>query len=83
MTNSSSGDLYLDTIYLRAVNRNGNKQWNIEVLVKRPPVTFKVDRGAEITALLYITFNLIQKSMPQLKSQTRLYMGQTIYHLMS
>ena len=65
LTDFSDGDLYSDTIYLRAVNRNGDKQWNIEVLVEKHLVTFKVDTGAEVTALSHTTFNSIQKSLPQ------------------
>ena len=75
LTNSSDGYLYSDTIYLRAVNRSGDKKWNIEVLVEKHPVTFKVDTGAEVTALSHTTFNSIQKTMPQLKRSNQTLRG--------
>ena len=79
LTNSSDGGLYSDTIYLQAVKRNGDKQWNIEVLVEKHPVIFKVDTGAEVTALSHTTFNSIQKSMPQLKRSNQTLCGPNRY----
>ena len=52
MTDSSDGELYSDTVYLDAVNRDDEKQWNDKVLVETNPVPFKVDTGAEVTALI-------------------------------
>lgn len=50
-------DLYSDTIYLNAVNNTNDKQWRVTVLVENNLVSFKVDTGAEITALSDITSN--------------------------
>ena len=52
MTDSSDGELYSDTVYLDAVNRDDEKQWNDKVLVEADHVPFKVDTGAEVTALI-------------------------------
>ena len=45
-------DLYSDTVYFNAVNKALNdKQWRVTVLVENSSVSFKVDTGAEVTAL--------------------------------
>ena len=71
----SDEDLYSDTIYLNAVNRDNKKQWNVKVLVEKDPMTFKVDTGAEVTAMSDATFNSIQNSMPNLKKSTQTLQG--------
>ena len=75
MTDSSDAELYSDTVYLDAVNRDNEKQWNVEVLVETDPVPFKVDTGAEVTALSDTTFNSIQNSVPQLKKSNQMLRG--------
>ena len=58
------------SIYLNAVNRDNEKQWNVKVLVEKDPVPFKVDTAAEVTAMSDATFNSIQKSVQHLKKST-------------
>ena len=67
VTDSSDGDQYSDTVYLNAVNRDDEKQWNVEVLVEKDSVTFKVDTGAEVTAMSDTTFYSIKNPVSQLK----------------
>ena len=69
----SDEDLYSDTIYLNAVNRDDEKQWITSVLVEKYPVTFKT--AAEVTAMSDTTFNSIQNSMPHLKKSTQTLCG--------
>ena len=71
----SDNDLYSDTVYLSAVNRDNEKQWIVKVLVEKGPVTFKVDTGAEVTAISDTTFHLIKKLVPQLKKSNQTLQG--------
>ena len=71
VNNSSDGDLYSDTVYLNAVNRSNEKQWCVQIQVEKDPVTFKVDSGAEVTAMLETTFYSLKKSAPQLKKSNQ------------
>ena len=50
------------------LNRDDKKE-------SKKPVTFKVDTGAEITALSDTTYNSIQKSVPQLKKSNQTLRG--------
>ena len=79
VTDSSDGDLYSDTVYLNAINRDNKNQWNVKVLVEKDTVTFKVDTGAEMTAMSDTTFYSIKNSVPR---QTRLFGDQIVYPLM-
>ena len=63
------------------MNRDDKKQWNVKVLVEKDPVTFKVDTGAEVTALSDATYNSIQKSVPQLKKSNQTLWGPNRSHL--
>jgi len=58
--------LSADAVYVDAINNSSN-QWNIPVTVEEHPVVFKVDTGAEVTALSAKTYNLLHKSV-QLQS---------------
>ena len=49
-------DLYFDTTYLNPVNKTNDKQWRVTMLVESNSVSFKVDAGAEVTALSDVTF---------------------------
>ena len=75
VNNSSDGDLYSDTVYLNAVNRNNEKQWYVQIQVEKDPVTFKVDTGAEVTAMSETTFYSLKKSAPQLKKSNQTLRG--------
>ena len=75
VTDSSDGDLYSDTVYLNAVNRDDEKQWNVKVLVEKDSVTFKVDTGAEVTAMSDTTFYSIKNSVTQLKKSKQTVWG--------
>ena len=57
------------------MNRDNEKQWNVKVLVEKDPVTFKVDTGAEVTAMSDATFNSIQNSVLHLKKSTQTLRG--------
>ena len=56
VNDSSDGNLYSDMVYLNAVNRNNEKRWCVQILVEKDPITFKVDTGAEVTAISETTF---------------------------
>ena len=73
MNNSSEGDLYSDTVYLNAVNRNNEKQWCVQG--EKDLVTFKVDTGAEVTAMSETTFYSLKKLAPQLKKSNQTLRG--------
>ena len=48
--------LSADNVYLDTVNNVNANQWNVTVLVGSNPIVFKVDTGAEVTALTEETF---------------------------
>ena len=69
-------DLYSDTVYLNAVNKALNdKQWRITVLVENNSVSFKVDTGAEVTALSEIAFQSFTNPVPKLQKSTQILCG--------
>ena len=61
--------LSADAVYVDAVH-NSLTQWNISVTVRAHPVVFKVDTGAEVTALSEKTYDLLHESVPQLQKST-------------
>ena len=63
-----SDTVYLsaDTVYLDTVGSTPANQWNVTVLVGSNPVLFKVDTGAEVTALSEETFCTLTNPVPQL-----------------
>ena len=71
----SDCDLYSDTVYLSAVGGDSEKQWCVKVLVDKDPVTFKVDTGAEVTAMSDVTFHSLTNPVPQLKKSTQTLRG--------
>ena len=71
----SDCDLYSDTVYLSAVGGDSEKQWCVKVLVDKDPVTFKVDTGAEVTAMSDVTFHSLTNPLPQLKKSTQTLRG--------
>jgi len=74
-------DLYSDAVFLSAdavyvdTIHNSSTQWNISVTVGAHPVVFKVDTGAEATALSEKTYNLLHESVPQLQKSTHKLCG--------
>ena len=66
--------LSADAVYVDAVH-NSLTQWNISVTVGAHPVVFKVDTGAEVTALSEKTYNLLHESVPQLQKSTHKFCG--------
>ena len=49
--NAVEEEEFLDTAYLNTVSEGSNATWTTEVLIQTQPVTFKVDTGAEVTAV--------------------------------
>ena len=49
--NAGEEEEFLDTAYLNTVSEGSNATWTTEVLIQTQPVTFKVDTGAEVTAV--------------------------------
>ena len=73
---AAKNDLYSDTVYLNAVNKALNdKQWRVTVLVENNLVSFKVDTGAEVTALSEIAFQLFTNPVPKLQKSTQILCG--------
>ena len=69
-------DLYSDTVYLNAVNKLLNdKQWRVTVLVENNSVSFKVDTGAEVTALSEVTFQSFANPVAKLQKSTQILRG--------
>ena len=55
-----------DVVYVDAMNNTNSAQWNITVVAEAHSVLFKVDAGAEVTALSENTYNLLQHTVPRL-----------------
>ena len=72
-----SDTVYLnaDTIYLDNVGNGNTNQWNVTVLVEKNPVLFKVDTGAEVTALSEDTFRTFSNPAPQLQKSPHTLSG--------
>lgn len=68
-------DLYSDTIYLNAVNNTNDKQWHVTMLVETNSVSFKVDTGAEVTALSDVTFQSFTNPVPKLQQSSQTLCG--------
>ena len=75
LDSQEDNDLYFDTIYLDAINNADDKQWLVTVLVESNSVIFKVDTGAEVTALSERTFQLFTKPVPKLQKPTQTLCG--------
>ena len=63
-SNTFNDDPYSNTvytIYLDTVGNGNTSQWNVTVLVGNNPVLFKVNTGAEVTALSEETFHTFLK----------------------
>ena len=71
LNDSSGSDFYSDTLYLNTVNGHNEKHWCVEVLMENHPVTFKVDTGAEVTALSDTTFHSLKNPELQLKKSNQ------------
>ena len=72
---SSGSDFYSDTLYLDTVNGHNEKHWCVEVLIESDPVTFKVDTGAEVTALSDTTFHSLKNPELKLKKSNQTLCG--------
>ena len=76
MNDSSGSDFfYSDTLYLDTVNGHNEKHWCVEVLIENNPVTFKMDTGAEVTALSDTTFHSLKNPELQLKKLNQTLCG--------
>ena len=75
LDSQEDNDLYSDTIYLDAINNADEKQWLVTVLVESNSVIFKVDTGAEVTALLERTFQSFTNPVPKLQKSTQTLRG--------
>jgi len=58
-------------VYLNAVNNKSDKQWHITALVDKNSVLFKVDTGAEVTALSDVTFQSFTNPDHNFRNQLR------------
>ena len=67
LNDSSGSDFYSDILYLDTVNGHNEKHLCVEVLIENDPATFKVDTGAEVTALSDSTFHLLKHPDLQLE----------------
>ena len=72
-----SDTVYLsaDTVFLDTVDNLNSNQWNITVLVENNPVFFKVDTGAEVTALSEKSFHTFVNPVPELKKSPHMLRG--------
>ena len=70
LNSPENNDLYSDTIYLDAGNNEDDKQWRVTVQVESNSVEFKVDTGAEVTALSERTFQSFTNPVPKLQKPT-------------
>jgi len=72
-----SDTVYLsaDTVYLDTVSNAAANQWNVTVLVGSNPVKFKVDTGAEVTALSEETFRTFTNQVRQLQKSPHILRG--------
>ena len=75
LDSQEKNDLYSDTIYLDAINNADDKQWLVTVLVESNSVIFKVDTGAEVTALSERTFQLFTNPVTKLQKPTQTLRG--------
>ena len=57
------------------MNGHNEKHWSVEVLIENDPVTFKVDTGAEVTALSDTTFHSLKHPELQLKKSNQTLCG--------
>ena len=67
---SNAAFLSADAVYVDAVQNTNSPQWNITLTVGAQLVMFKVDTGAEVTALSEKIYNLLHDSVPKLQKST-------------
>ena len=65
----------LETVFLEAVTKTGQSAWKVTVQVLGQPIQFKMDTGAEVTAINEDTFKRLSKV--QLQRPTRRLPGQS------
>ena len=65
---------FLDTAYLNTVTGNKGTVWSTTVTVGNEQITFKVDTGAEVTALSETTWKSMQ-TKPELRETKRILCG--------
>ena len=74
----NSDDLYTDAVYLNTVGdeqahtKNVPESWNVQVMVKNKKVLFKVDTGAEVTAMSESAWNSLSHPGKLRKAKQRL-----------
>ena len=63
----------MDTAYLDMVTKGKEKAWKVEIQLEKEAIQFKMDTGAEVTAITEETYKLIKE--PRLTRQDKQLMG--------